>query len=228
VTVPVVVPVARARAVAVTQAAVTVPAALLPAATTVPLAAVVTAFTVGAALVATLATLLPAALTVGATLVAALATLLPAALTVGARLVARPVTLLAAAFAVGATRVAAPDALLAAALSVGAALVAAPVIVVAAELVVAVALELLHAARRGSAPSRSSAQNRPVFHRDPVISYSFVRLSICRVSHNHPRICMTDANSVCASDARSSADPPATRYRRRYAGAGVGRRVMRY
>jgi len=156
VTVPVAV--ARARAVAVTQAAVTVLAALLPAATTVPLAVVEAAFTVGA------------------TLVAALATLLPAALTVGAMLVARLATPLAAAFTVGAALVAAPDALLAAALSVGAALVAAPVTVVAALLTVAVASELLHAARIGSTPSSSSAQNRPVFHRDLVMSLSFVHL----------------------------------------------------
>jgi hypothetical protein len=175
VTVPVGVPDARARAVAVTQAALTVLAALLPAATTVPL------------------TVVDAAFTVGATWVAALATLLPAALTVGARLVARPVMLLAAELTVGAMLVAAPDALLAAAFTVGAILVAAPVTAVAAVLTVAVALELLHAASRGSAPSSKSAQHRAMFQRGLVISFSFmcaasptIRVSVRTTDANMP------------------------------------------
>lgn len=158
VTVPVGVPVARARAVAVTHAALTVLAALLPAAVMVPLAVVDAAFTVGA------------------TCVAALATLLPAALIVGARLVARPATVLTAEFTVGAALVAAPAADVTAALTVGAALVAAPVTVVAAALVVAVAPELLQATRIGNRPRSIKPHNRPIFHRKPVIAFSFTRL----------------------------------------------------
>lgn len=160
VAVPTGVPVARARAVAVVQAAETVPATLEPTAVIVPLTALLAP-----------ETLVAAALIVGAALVAAPVTVVAAALMVGAALVAAPAMVVAAAAMVGALLVTEPAIAVTAALTVGARRVAEPVTLVAPLATVAFVALFPHAAsksgtRRNSAPP---PQTRRLLIRIPVM-----------------------------------------------------------